>query len=145
MNNLADDIELYILAKLASSPDKVVVLQRKDIAQTHDCAPSQISYVLSTRFNLQRGYLVESRRGSGGYIRIMRVTRQPISYQEDDDEGIEADDAWRILRKLRERNLVTSREERLVGCFLEMAFDYLPERQRNYFLHTLILRLSQDE
>lgn len=48
-------------------------LQRADLAQRFNCVPSQINYVMSTRFSPEHGYIVESRRGGGGYIRITRV------------------------------------------------------------------------
>ena len=49
------------------------MVQRNELADRLSCAPSQISYVLSTRFTPDKGYLVESRRGSGGFIRIVRI------------------------------------------------------------------------
>ena len=51
----------------------VLELQRSDLAQQFGCVPSQINYVMSTRFSPEHGYIVESRRGGGGYIRITRV------------------------------------------------------------------------
>ena len=48
-------------------------VQRSDLAQRFNCVPSQINYVMSTRFSPERGYIVESRRGGNGYIRITRV------------------------------------------------------------------------
>ncbi|MEG1683587.1 MAG: CtsR family transcriptional regulator [Oscillospiraceae bacterium] len=53
--------------------DGVVELQRNDLAQRFNCVPSQINYVMSTRFSPEHGYIVESRRGGNGYIRITRV------------------------------------------------------------------------
>ena len=52
-------------------------LQRSDLAQRFNCVPSQINYVMSTRFSPEHGYIVESRRGGGGYIRITRVRTVP--------------------------------------------------------------------
>lgn len=51
----------------------VLEMQRGDLAQRFGCVPSQINYVMSTRFSPEHGYIVESRRGGGGYIRITRV------------------------------------------------------------------------
>ena len=51
----------------------VLEVQRSDLAQRFNCVPSQINYVMSTRFSPERGYIVESRRGGNGYIRITRV------------------------------------------------------------------------
>ena len=59
--------------------DTSLELQRSELASRFGCVPSQINYVISTRFSPERGYIVESRRGGGGYIRIIRV--QPDSGQ----------------------------------------------------------------
>jgi transcriptional regulator CtsR len=53
--------------------DGIAELQRAELAGKFNCVPSQINYVISTRFSPERGYLVESRRGGGGYIRIKRI------------------------------------------------------------------------
>lgn len=70
LNNKADAIEDYILNMFQKNQDKQVELKRTELADVISCAPSQVSYVLSTRFTNARGFKVESRRGMGGYIRI---------------------------------------------------------------------------
>lgn len=57
--------------------DSTAELQRSELASRFGCVPSQINYVISTRFSPERGYVVESRRGGGGYIRIRRVQMEP--------------------------------------------------------------------
>jgi transcriptional regulator CtsR len=57
--------------------DSTAELQRSELANKFGCVPSQINYVISTRFSPERGYVVESRRGGGGYIRIRRVQTDP--------------------------------------------------------------------
>lgn len=71
MSNLADLIEQYLQQLLAQADQ--VELQRRELAKMFRCVPSQINYVLETRFTTGRGYLIESRRGGGGFIRIYRV------------------------------------------------------------------------
>ena len=71
MGVLADKIEQFILTQLLE--DKAITLRRNELATMLDCAPSQISYVLSTRFSNDRGFIVESRRGLGGSITITRI------------------------------------------------------------------------
>ncbi|WP_088187189.1 CtsR family transcriptional regulator [Desulfosporosinus sp. FKA] len=73
MGNLADRIEEYLKRILEQTPDGYIILQRSELAGEFDCVPSQINYVLDTRFTVERGYLVESRRGGGGYLRIVRL------------------------------------------------------------------------
>ena len=65
LNNKADTIEEYILQRLKQNADKQIELKRTALADEISCAPSQISYVLSTRFTTERGFIVESRRGLG--------------------------------------------------------------------------------
>lgn len=73
MGTLADHIEAYIKQMLRRSEDNSVELSRTQLASDFSCVPSQINYVLATRFTLERGYVVESRRGGGGYIRVAHV------------------------------------------------------------------------
>ncbi|MCL1790577.1 MAG: CtsR family transcriptional regulator [Peptococcaceae bacterium] len=73
MGNLADRIEAYLKNILGESEGGSVILQRGFLAEVFSCAPSQINYVLTTRFTVEKGYLVESRRGGGGFLRIVRL------------------------------------------------------------------------
>ncbi len=73
MKNMADAIESFIIGQMLAASQNAVMVQRNELADRLSCAPSQISYVLSTRFTPDKGYLVESRRGSGGFIRIVRI------------------------------------------------------------------------
>ena len=70
---ISDLIASFLQESLAESVDGVLEIQRSDLAQRFNCVPSQINYVMSTRFSPERGYIVESRRGRNGYIRITRV------------------------------------------------------------------------
>ena len=69
---ISDVIASFIQSALDET-DGVLELQRSDLAQRFNCVPSQINYVMSTRFSPEHGYIVESRRGGTGYIRITRV------------------------------------------------------------------------
>lgn len=73
MRNISDIIERYLKSILHESPEGMVEIQRNDLADQFSCVPSQINYVISTRFTLEKGYLVESKRGGGGYVRIQRI------------------------------------------------------------------------
>lgn len=77
MSILANQIEAYLKKLLAQSEGGVIELRRSDLAEIFMCVPSQINYVLETRFNTDRGYYVETRRGGGGYIRIVRLAVNP--------------------------------------------------------------------
>jgi transcriptional regulator CtsR len=71
VGNLADFIEQYLTGILEQQSR--IELKRQELAKMFRCAPSQINYVLETRFTFERGYLVESKRGGGGYIRISQI------------------------------------------------------------------------
>jgi transcriptional regulator CtsR len=71
VRNLADFIEQYLNGILDRQSQ--IELKRQELAKMFRCAPSQINYVLETRFTFERGYLVESKRGGGGYIRISQI------------------------------------------------------------------------
>lgn len=70
LNNKADIVENYLLRQLAEQSLGYIEVSRSELADKIRCAPSQISYVLSTRFTTEKGFIVESQRGLGGYIRI---------------------------------------------------------------------------
>ena len=70
---ISDLIASFLQESLEEAEDGVLEIQRSDLAQRFNCVPSQINYVMSTRFSPERGYIVESRRGGNGYIRITRV------------------------------------------------------------------------
>ena len=70
---ISDLIASFLQESLEEAEDGVLEVQRTDLAQRFNCVPRQINYVMSTRFSPERGYIVESRRGGNGYIRITRV------------------------------------------------------------------------
>ncbi len=73
MVSLASQIENYLKRLLDLSEDNSIEIQRSDLAEIFMCVPSQINYVLETRFNPDLGYRIETRRGGGGYIKIMKL------------------------------------------------------------------------
>ena len=70
---ISDLIASFLQDSLDTAENGVLEVQRSDLAQRFNCVPSQINYVMSTRFSPERGCIVESRRGGNGYIRITRV------------------------------------------------------------------------
>lgn len=71
---LSDSIESFI-KQMLTDEEPEIELRRNELAEYFGCAPSQINYVLATRFSPDHGYMTESRRGGGGYIRIVRVVQ----------------------------------------------------------------------
>ena len=122
MENMADAIESFIVGQLLAASQNTVLVQRNELADRLSCAPSQISYVLSTRFTPEKGYLVESRRGSGGFIRIVRIL--PVEEQEEEPEVEE------ILRYWYKNHMLTVREYTLLQYFMSiMDLDEEEKRQ----------------
>ena len=76
---MSDLITKEIIRMLNESSENVAEIQRNEFAGLIGCAPSQINYVLSSRFTPEHGYIIESRRGGGGYIRIKRVVLNQTS------------------------------------------------------------------
>ncbi len=81
MSVLSDHIERFIQEMFAERD--IAELQRNELAAKFHCAPSQINYVLTTRFSPSRGYLIESRRGGGGYVRVIRVNAEKGDYMQE--------------------------------------------------------------
>ena len=122
LNNKADTIEEYILKRLAQNADRQIELKRTALADEISCAPSQISYVLSTRFTADRGFVVESRRGLGGYIRIALIAeefdRKQLMYQRMLDQIGEKTPFAHVkslIDFLLENKFITRREAELVA------------------------------
>lgn len=119
MKNLADHIEAYLSSLVQRSDDGVLVIRRSNLAEYFQCVPSQITYVLDTRFTLARGYLVESRRGGGGYVRIVRLKSGSMAktlekLSNTGDSGVTQWTALQIIARLEEDGFVTSREAALM-------------------------------
>ena len=70
---MSDIIAQRILELIEESDESIAEIQRNELASIVGCAPSQINYVLSSRFTPEQGFIIESRRGGGGYVRISRI------------------------------------------------------------------------
>ena len=111
---LSDSIERFIKTLLAEDAPEIE-LKRNELAEYFGCAPSQINYVLATRFSPDHGYIIESRRGGGGYIRIVRVVQsgaQRLMYLTNEriGEAITEPEAVRLIHQLVEQGLVSLAE-----------------------------------
>ena len=116
---LSDSIEQFI-KELLNEESTEVELKRNELAEYFGCAPSQINYVLATRFSPDHGYLTESRRGGGGYIRIVRVVQagsQRLMYLVNDRIGdsLEEEECIRLISQLKEQRIVTADEAALMA------------------------------
>lgn len=141
MANLTKVIGDYIVTLFDGSDKNEIILRRKDLAEKFGCVPSQINYVLRSRFSPEQGFLTQSQRGGHGFIRIMQ-----ISFSDCDEcaehledligSAISEQDAKRLLASLQERDLVTPRERLLIEVMLRsqeeqgrVLFDLPPYRR----------------
>ncbi|MEY8351075.1 CtsR family transcriptional regulator [Bacillus cereus] len=126
MRNISDIIEQYLKQVIDLSNNNVIEIKRNEIADRFDCVPSQINYVINTRFTLERGFLVESKRGGGGYIRIIKVKlhddidiiNQMLHMIE---HSIAQGNAESIIIRLVEEGIVTNREAKLMLSVLDRS------------------------
>lgn len=117
MAQLSDTIERFI--KDLMEEETQIELKRNELAQHFGCAPSQINYVLATRFSVDHGYIIESRRGGGGYVRIVRMTHSDGGNLLENllnrvGTSIDEESANAIIAYLFDRKLVTRHEALLM-------------------------------
>lgn len=154
MGNLADRIEEYLKRVLEQTSEGYIVLQRSELAGEFACVPSQINYVLDTRFTVERGYLVESRRGGGGYLRIIRlglgiegqyqeVMRQLIG------EQLSRERSSALVDRLLDEEIVTIREAAIIKSIVagnDLGGEFRDwDSLRAHLMKTLLTTLSRDD
>jgi transcriptional regulator CtsR len=133
--NISDIIEQYLKQILEQNGKEILEIKRSEIADKFQCVPSQINYVINTRFTSERGYIVESKRGGGGYIRIIKIKMNDkidlidnimnhiytrLSQAASDD----------IILRLLENGVITKSEAKLMVSVMDRSVLYidLPER-----------------
>ena len=136
---MTDAIEQHLLGLLGGA--HAIELQRAELAERFGCAPSQINYVLVTRFTPARGFIVESRRGGGGYIRVLRLPAEARADVAVFPEQIDQSTAEHHLERLREAGKVTEREAAMLRAIVarEVLALPLPLRDR---IRAAILRAA---
>ena len=114
---MSDVIEEFIKDLFEEEKDYIEI-QRNDLAEYFNCVPSQINYVISTRFKPSQGYYVESRRGGGGYIKIKRVINTNSEYLTHIIKNIgnilSNQEADILISDMLSYNLITEKEARLL-------------------------------
>lgn len=135
MRNISEVIEHHLKKILQQSPNGIIEIQRNDLADQFQCVPSQINYVIGTRFTLEKGYLVESKRGGGGYIRIQKVnlnTKKKIHDTIFDLIGnsLTQTAAEGIVYQLDNAGLISKREAKMINAAIsrEALAIKLPQR-----------------
>lgn len=119
MRNISDVIEAHLKQIIQSNKHKIAEIKRSEIADQFACVPSQINYVINTRFTPEKGYHVESKRGGGGYIRIQRMAVNSKNSLIDElidlvrpvvDQRV----AVAVIERLYEQEYISVREANLI-------------------------------
>jgi transcriptional regulator of stress and heat shock response len=120
LSNISDVIEQYLKKVLQARGQDAIEIKRSEIADRFQCVPSQINYVINTRFTIEKGYIVESKRGGGGYIRIIRVRHRDKSEMIDEiikliNPTVTQQAAFDVLERLMEEEIITTREAKIMA------------------------------
>ena len=110
MASISDLIESFLIQLLADGDN--VSISRNELANYFSCAPSQINYVLTTRFTPARGFIVESRRGGGGCINLVRLDEDRDKFLDElrelpINEGLNVTKTTQILERMRDEDMLS--------------------------------------
>ncbi len=153
MARVSDIIENFIKSLLEDTNSNSIEIQRNELAQYFKCSPSQINYVLSTRFSNERGYYIESRRGGGGYIKIIKVNIDSDKHIKNMiinsiGNNITKSKSYSIIDSFLEKNLINKRESNLMKTAIsDRALNLVPSRKnelRANILKDMLLVLLRD-
>lgn len=152
MANISDIIEAFIIEQLDEYDH--IDLSRNELAAFFNCAPSQINYVLSTRFTHPRGYIIESHRGGGGYISLQRVDIDKNEYLKNlltstISSEIDYNTSLQILEVLQNKKLLSSREVQIVKAAISSKALSTPLKLENKLraniLRSIIVNILKGE
>lgn len=132
---MSDLVANYIMRALDES-DGNAEIQRNVLAGELGCVPSQINYVITSRFTPEQGYIVESKRGGGGYIRITRVTtdrRSAIMHIVNSiGDKLSSSSAAIMLRNMKDSGIISAYDSALMSAALsDKAYGDIPPQKRD--------------
>lgn len=153
MSTLSNQIEDYLKKLLAQSKDSILEIKRSDLADIFRCVPSQINYVLSTRFSPNQGYMVESRRGGGGFVRIIKLSMDnennlTTMLQNGSKRKVNRQMGEKLIDRLLEEEFLTTREGMLLKAMINdklLGSDDKADMLRGDMLNTVLLLLLRDD
>lgn len=138
MNNISDLIENFIIETIGSEDS--LNLSRNELANFFNVSPSQINYVLSTRFTLNRGYLTESKRGGGGYILIKKIDLKDdylSNLIKNLDFDLDYTTCLYILENLQKNNFINSDEYSIIKSAISPKSLSSPFKIENNLRHNI--------
>ena len=145
---ISDIIEEFI--KDLFDDEEEIEIQRNDLAEKFNCVPSQINYVISTRFKPSQGYYVESRRGGGGHITIRKVNNTKSDYLmhiiKNIGDSISNGEAEILISDFLTYNLVNVKEAKLLRVATSDNVLNIPKEYRDIvranILKNMLLNLT---
>lgn len=153
MANISDVIEQFILKTMGD--DESVDISRNELATFFSCAPSQINYVLETRFTVDKGFVKESRRGGGGYIKISKINLDNDEYVsnlilESVGDELSQKRLSQILEKLKNEKIISDKEKEIIfsalsDLSLAMPFTIKDNIRAKAFKNVLTTLMKQKE
>lgn len=153
MANISDIIEQFILKTMGN--DESVDISRNELASFFSCAPSQINYVLETRFTIDKGFVKESRRGGGGFIKISKINLDNDEYVsnlilESVGDELSQKRLSQILDKLKDENIISQKEKEIIfsalsDSSLAMPFTIKDNIRAKSFKNVLTTLMKQKE
>lgn len=154
---LSDRIESFILDMLRKQASDVLLLKRKDVADLLECAPSQVTYVVNTRFSSNNRFVVESRRGNGGYIKIsvkeLPIKKIPSAVTDEkgyaternekkNDIAVIEDSLSGYFQMLIDYDIVSKREYQMIKVLMRTMLEFCPPENRRDAAKTMIHRVE---
>ena len=153
MANISDIIETFILKTLGE--DSYIDISRNELADFFSCANSQINYVLDTRFTIDKGFMIESHRGGGGFIRIKKLALGEDDYVrslilETIGDELTEKRMNQIVDRLKREKVLTEREGLIISAgladeALSMPFSFKDKLRAGQFKSILTTILSEKE
>lgn len=135
--SLADRIEQYIKVLISRSDEKSIEIQRIELAETFACVPSQVTYVISTRFTEKEGYVTESRRGGCGYVRISQF-QTPYA-----ELMVNSNALFQVIAGFQQQGLLTEREAEMIKSITMNTSKDLPQEYKAKVYTGIVEALKQ--
>ena len=144
---MSDVIEDFIKDLFDEDESDLIEIQRNELAQHFNCVPSQINYVISTRFKPSQGYYVESKRGGGGNIKIKKITNTKSDYImhiiENIGEALQNSEAEILISDFLTYGLVNEKEAKLLRVatsdnVLDIPKEYKDKLRASIFKNMLL-------
>ena len=145
MASITDKIELFINELMNNSNS--IQIKRNELANLFNCAPSQINYVLMTRFTIDRGYYIDSKKGGGGYVQITKISSDKKKYIKSlIYERIGDNAAKEVIKSLEKINILTERESKIILYSIEdkvlcIPISELKDKLRANILQNIVIGL----